>query len=106
MDITQLKNRLLKEGYADNIVTEATAKRLMSLKGNAAKMLREWFEYGHIPSFECIDGVDSKFLCEKLHMKAPAVIIAYAMLEDSPVENAKYFKHLSNNIIGFYPVLK
>lgn len=103
MNLTELKNRLIQEGYNDNQVTESTAERLLSLKGRAAEMLKRWYINGEKPFFEAVNGIDSSFLVEKLHMKDPALIIAYAMLEEDPEENSRYFIHLSNNIIGFYP---
>lgn len=103
MDEKTLRDRLIEDGYADNNTTDETAKRLLSFKGRAAQMLNEWFSNGTMPHFEPIDGVGSDFLLSKLKMKAPALIIAYAMLEAEPAENSNYFKHLSENIIGFYP---
>lgn len=104
-DFNFVKSCLIKTGYADNSVTEATAHRLLSLNGDAAKMLENWLKTGEQPSFKPINDVDSNFLVDKLKMKVPALIIAYAMLIDSPKENADYFKTLANNIIGFYPNL-
>lgn len=103
MDEKTLKSRLIEDGYADNDTTAETAKRLLSFKGRAAQMLDEWLLNETMPHFEPIDGVGSDFLLSKLKMKAPALIIAYAMLEADPLENSNYFKHLSENIIGFYP---
>lgn len=105
IDINFLKSRLVKEGYANNSVTEATAKRLLSFSGEAASMLVDWLENGTKPSFGYLGGVDSSFLVDKLKMKAPALIIAYVMLKEAPEENAAYFKNLADNIIDFYPTV-
>lgn len=98
-----IKQCLLADGYADSQATNDTVLRLLSLKGKARVMLKEWVELGKEPQFESINGVDSCFLRQRLKMKSAALILAYAMLLDAPIENADYFKHLSNNIIGFYP---
>lgn len=103
IDIDFLKSRLSKEGYLNNSVTEATAHRLLSLEGEAYSMLVDWLENGTKPSFGSIEGVDSSFLVDRLQMKDPALIIAYAMLKENPTENAAYFHKLADNIIGFYP---
>lgn len=105
MNVDQIKSRLIEEGYADNAVTEGTAKRLHSLNGESAKMLEQWVSNNIVPEFAPIEGIGSDFLVSKLKMKAPALIIAYAMLEEEPKENSRYFKHLSENITGFYPNL-
>lgn len=105
MDFDLIKSHLLKDGYHDNSSTNETARRLLSLSGEPASMLSAWVENGTIPTFEAIQGVDSTFLIDMLHMKSPALIIAYAMLKDDPTENASYFKKLADNIIGFYPAL-
>lgn len=106
IDINFLKSCLVKEGYANNSVTEATAKRLHSFNGEAASMLTEWLENGSEPSFGSLEGVNSSFLVDKLKLKAPALIIAYVMLKENPKENAAYFKKLVDNIIGFYPAVQ
>ena len=103
MDINQIKERLVKIGYADNANTDETAKRLNSLTGKPLELFQNWLFNDIMPCFEPINGIGSDFLIQRLNMKAPALGIAYAMLELEPEENAKYFKHLSENIIGFYP---
>ncbi len=105
MDTLVLKNKLLEVGYDDNQVTDDTISRLLNLSGKPKDMLMEWIESAKSPIFEPIEGVNDTFLREKLQMKDPAIIIAYAMMIESPSENASYFKHLSENIIGFYPNL-
>lgn len=97
------RQRLLADGYEDLPTTDDTVKRLLSLKGKAHDMLTAWAEHGKRPEFGPINGIDSDFLRQRLQMKDAAVIIAYAMLLDNPEENAVYFKHLADNIIGFYP---
>ena len=101
-----VKSHLLEAGYQDNRVTDNTVNRLLSLSGLAHKMLYDWIYKSVSPSFNPIHGVGSDFLVERLHMKAPALIIAYSMLEENPEENAVYFKKLADNIVGFYPNLK
>lgn len=101
-----IRQRLLADGYDDLPTTDDTVNRLLSLKGKANDMLTEWAEHGKKPEFEPIDGIDSGFLRQRLQMTDAAVIIAYAMLLDNPEENAVYFKHLADNIIGFYPTNK
>ncbi len=98
-----LKERLLKDGYVDSPKTDETAKRLLSLTGKPLTMLEEWIELGIKPHFSAIEGVDYSFLQQRLSMKDAALIIAYSMLLDNPKDNASYFKHLADNIIGFYP---
>ena len=56
-----------------------------------------------VAKVDAIEGVDSDFLKDKLCMKEPAIIIAYAILLDDPKEISEYFKHLSENRVGFYP---
>lgn len=106
MDFEYIRKRLLDEGYADNAVTDETVRRLQALTGKPAELLREWLSKGTVPSFAPIHGVDSKFLQDRLKMKAPALAIAYAMLEAQPEENAEYFQKLADNIIKFYPRVK
>lgn len=103
MDKGIIKKRLLEAGYSDNRALDATVNRLSVLKGKPLELLESWINDGQEPSFDAIEGIDCKFLKEKLSMKAPAIIIAYTMLLDNAKENADYFKHLANNIVGFYP---
>lgn len=103
MEINQVYDRLVKDGYPNNAVTKDTAERLCALKGKAADLLNQWMSDNIVPEFEPINGVGSEFLVSKLGMKSPAVIIALAMLEDAPRENSEYFKRLANGVVGFYP---
>lgn len=103
MDKEQIKQLLYDCGYADNYLTDETVKRLLSLTGRPSEMLKGWIENGDMPTFGPIKGIGSEFLSSKLKMKVPALIIAYAMIEIEPEENARYFKYLSENITGFYP---
>lgn len=102
MNFEEVKTKLISEGYENNPVTVNTVNRLLSLTGRPYDMFQEWMTKGVIPSFEPIHGVGSEFLINKLSMKAPALVIAYAMLEENPEENAEYFKKLADNLIGFY----
>lgn len=106
MNFSTVKSNLIKAGYSDNSVTDSTVNRLLALSGKSHEMLYDWIYRGVSPSFEPICGIDSDFLVNKLSMKAPALIMAYSMLEDEPEDNAIYFKKLANNIVGFYPDLK
>lgn len=98
-----VKQKLLEVGYSDTIALDATVNRLCNLTGKPHEMLVSWLNEGTSPMFEAIEGVDSSFLKDKLCMKDPAIIIAYAMLLEDVKENSDYFKHLSENKIGFYP---
>lgn len=98
-----VKQKLLEVGYSDTQNLNATVNRLCDLKGEPYKLLISWLYDGKSPVFEAIEGVDSGFLRDKLCMKDPAIIIAYAMLLNDAKENADYFKHLAENRIGFYP---
>ena len=93
-------------GYPENVTTIETAKRLNSRTGKPLDLFQNWLSNDIRPSLEPINGVGSDFLMQKLNMTAPALVIAYAMLELEPEENANYFKHLSENIVGFYPNAK
>lgn len=106
MNFSIVKSSLLNAGYLDNSVTDSTVNRLLTLSGKSHEMLYDWIYNGVSPSFKPICGIDSEFLVNKLSMKAPALIIAYSMLEEKPEENAIYFKKLADNIVGFYPDLK
>lgn len=98
-----VKQKLLEAGYSDTHNLNATVNRLCDLKGEPYELLVSWLYDGKSPAFDAIEGVDSGFLREKLCMKEPAIIIAYAMLLNNATENADYFKHLADNRIGFYP---
>lgn len=98
-----VKQKLLEVGYYDNQALDATVNRLCDLKGEPYKLLINWLYEGKSPTFDAIEGVDSVFLKDKLCMKDPAIIISYAMLLDDSKGNSAYFKHLSENKVGFYP---
>ena len=98
-----VKQKLLEAGYSDTQALDATINRLCDLKGKPNELLVSWIYEGKTPIFEAIEGVDSSFLRDKLCMKEPAIIIAYAMLLNDAKENSDYFKHLAENKIGFYP---
>lgn len=98
-----VKQKLLEAGYSDTQALDATINRLCDLKGKPNELLVSWIYEGKTPIFEAIEGVDSDFLKDKLCMKDPAIIIAFSMLIDEPKENSAYFKHLSENKVGFYP---
>ena len=98
-----VKQKLLEIGYSNTSALDATVNRLCDLKGKPHELLVSWIYDDKTPIFETIEGIDSSFLKEKLCMKDPAVIIAYSMLLADAKENADYFKHLSENKIGFYP---
>lgn len=51
-------------------------------------MLCTWLKTGKIQKFESIGGIDLKFLRDELHMKNPAIILAYGMLLYDPEYNA------------------
>ena len=106
MNTNILKKQLMETGYSDNQSTDSTVSRLNFLMGKPHEMLSKWIANREQPDFEAIEGVDSNFLRDNLQMKDPAIIIAYAMLLESPLENAAYFRHLSTNIVGFYPDLE
>ena len=88
----QLRERLLEAGYPDTPLADKTAEHLLALTGDAARMLASWLETGRSPKFEAIEGIDHRFLRDKLKMKDPAIILAYAMLCDNPKYNAMLLK--------------
>lgn len=98
-----IKQRLLEVGYTDTPALDDTISKLCDLKGEPFNLLVSWLYEGKAPTFDAIEGVDSDFLKDKLCMKDPAIIIAFSMLIDEPKENSEYFKHLSENRVGFYP---
>ena len=98
-----VKQRLLEVGYIDTPALDVTISKLCNLKGEPFDLLVSWLYEGTAPTFDAIEGVDSDFLKDKLCMKDPAIIIAFSMLIDEPKENSAYFKHLSENKVGFYP---
>lgn len=103
MEDTILKQKLLAIGYTDDENLDQTVRRLLSMDGKAKEMLQNWMENGSSPSFEAIGGVSSDFLRERLAMKDPAVIIAYYMLLLDPEDNSRYFKHLADTLVDYFP---
>lgn len=91
---TQLKERLIKEGYVKTNGLEHTIDNLLSLKEEAATMLNSWFFNNSIPEFEPIEDIDSKILRQQLKMKDPAIILAYGMLLLDPKTNSLHLKSL------------
>lgn len=87
-----LRDSLIEVGYPDTPITDKAVDYLLTLKGDAAKMLQTWFETRRSPKFEAIEGIDRNFLRDKLKMKDPAIIIAYSMLLENPKYNAMLFK--------------
>lgn len=94
IDRQELKNRLIQEGYIEANGLDGTVSNLLNLEGQAALMLREWFEDGKIPEFDAIEGVDSKILREELKMKEPAIILSYGMLLKDPKVNSVHLKNI------------
>lgn len=103
IDSSILKRRLYEEGYDDNSISDNLICRLQNLDDEDTELLINWVENNRLIQFEPIGGVSSQFLREKLNMKEPAILIAHAMLKESPEENSSYFNELANNALGFYP---
>jgi hypothetical protein len=99
----ELKARLLKEGYTEQYGFEQTIDRLMNFDGKPKDMLKEWMETGIVLKFEAIQDIDIAFLRNKLKMKDPAIIIAYAMLLSDPQSNGMYLKRLAESRIIYHP---
>ena len=99
----ELKARLITEGYAEQYGFEQTIDRLMNFDGKPKDMLKEWMETGEVPEFEAIQDIDIVFLRNKLRMKDPAIIIAYAMLLEDPHSNGMYLKRLAGNRMIYFP---
>lgn len=96
IDRNQLKKRLLDCGYIEDFGLGQTLDHLLNLAHlddkRAYEMLEEWMQTGKIAKFEPIEGIDRKFLRDKLKMKDPAVILAYGMLLFDPKRNAMLLK--------------
>lgn len=96
IDREQLKKRLLDCGYIADFGIERTIDNLLNLEKldnkDAYKMLEEWMATNKLRKFEPIEGIDMKFLRNKLRMKDPAVILAYGMLLYDPKRNAMILK--------------
>lgn len=92
----ELRERLIDCGYIPEFGLENTVDNLLNLKNienpDAYQMLEEWMETNKIRKFEPIEGIDVKYLKDKLKMKAPAIILAYGMLLHDPKRNAMLLK--------------
>lgn len=88
IDRAQLKERLLEQGYIETNGLEYTLDNLINLTGKAAEMLRKWLETGRVDKFDPIEGIDKRFLKDRLKMKDPAIILAYGMLLKDPKRNS------------------
>jgi len=95
-----LKERLIEEGYIEDFGLDRTVDNLLNLANledkSAYLMLQHWFETGRLKKFEPIEGIDAKYLQDKLKMKKPAVILAYGMLLVDPQNNAIFLKRQEN----------
>lgn len=98
----ELKVRLITEGYADQYGFEQTIDRLINFDGKPGEMLKTWMKTGEISEFEAIQGIDVTFLRNKLRMKDPAIIIAYAILLADPQSNGMYLKRLAESRIIYH----
>lgn len=96
----ELKSRLVQEGYVEANGVERTLDNLLNLKGEAAKMLLNWFKDGETPEFEMIEGIDSLYLREILKMKDPAIILSYGMLLNDPKRNSAFLKNIKKYHMG------
>lgn len=98
IDRNQLKDRLIDCGYGfvPQTVLEQTVDNLLNLEKlenpAAYEMLVEWMTTTKLRKFEPIEGIDQKFLKEKLKMREPAIILAYGMLLHDPKRNALFLK--------------
>lgn len=96
IDKNELKQRLIDCGYIPEFGLDNTVNNLLNLKNienkDAYAMLEEWMQTKKIKKFEPIEGIDVKFLREKLKMKDPAIILAYGMLLYDPKRNAVFLK--------------
>ncbi len=103
IDRTQLKERLIEEGYIEANGLEFTVDNLLNLTGPASEMLRKWMATGEVDKFEPIEGIDKRFLKDKLNMKKPAIILAYGMLLKDPKRNAMLLKREADRRNAFRP---
>lgn len=92
IDRTKLKELLIEDGYIEANGLEFTIDNLLNLTGPAAEMLRKWMATGEVDKFEPIEGIDKRFLRDKLKMHKPAIILAYGMLLKDPKRNAMLLK--------------
>ena len=109
IDRNQLKERLIECGYGfvPEAVLEQTITNLLNLEKlenpAAYEMLVEWMGTTRLRKFEPIEGIDLKFLKEKLKMKEPAIILAYGMLFHDPKRNALFLKRQVDKRNAFKP---
>lgn len=97
----KLKQRLIDEGYIEEYGLDRTIENLINLEKlenkAAYEMLCTWLRSGKIQKFDPIEGIDMKFLRDELHMKNPAIILAYGMLLYDPKHNAMVLKKEKNH---------
>ena len=102
IDKNELRQRLIDCGYIPQFGLDRTVENLLNLKNldnkDAYKMLEEWMESNRIRKFEPIEGIDVKFLKNKLKMKDPAIILAYGMLLHDPKGNAAFLKQVDRRM--------
>lgn len=105
MELTKelLKSRLLEEGYIESNGLDRTVENLLGLEGKAREALETWIATGKVVNFEPIEGIDRRYLRDKLKMKDPAIILAYGMLLAEPKYNAMFLKRQTNrrNAVSF-----
>ncbi len=101
MERVQLEKFLKGEGYDNPQILQNTTDKLLSLSGICANMLVDLVESGNLPTFASVNGVDDTYLRDRLQMKSPAIIIAYAMLLDDPIGGSEYFKNLAEKKVVF-----
>lgn len=97
MNYTEIKTALLNDGYKDTPELDKTIRRLLFLDGEVKEMLHAWISYGIFPSF-IYQGIDSNTLHISLGMKAPAIILAFYMLQIQPKSKELYLRLLKRNI--------
>ena len=95
IDQHQLKARLVKDGYADDMLNQ-TVNNLMKLDGKAAEMLHLWLTYDVAPEFDNIGEFNSTILREQFKMKDSAIILAYGLLVNNPSQGSRFLKDMYN----------
>lgn len=110
IDRNKLRERLIDCGYGfvSEDVLKQTVNNLLNLETldnpAAYEMLVEWMRTAKLRKFEPIEGIDLKFLKEKLKMKEPAIILAYGMLLHDPKRNALFLKRQADKRNVFKPI--
>lgn len=99
IDQHQLKARLVKDGYADDMLNQ-TMESLMKLDGKAAEMLMSWLKYDVTPEFDNVGEFNSVILRGKFNMKDPAIILAYGLLVNNPLQGSSFLKDMYNRQKG------